>query len=278
MKRILAAFGFLVVALGVFAITDSASAKDSILNSFTTTYPATAGSTLDSCSTCHTSVPALNAYGAALRADGLNFSAIEGLDSDGDGVTNLTEIRNLTGPGNVAAFPTTTTTTTTTPTSTTSTASTTSATSTTPTTPAATPPAAAPSASAGPASSPGAEAFDAGPAGTVWLAIVDGRLVVTQVESDWSYSQESEDDGDREIEIKFRSGDQEVEFEAELEDGAIRTKVNMESGDDHYDDGGFDDHQSDDHGDDQGSDVKGDDHGSDHDDDRDDDHGEHEDD
>ncbi|MGZ8755072.1 MAG: hypothetical protein ACXW15_07785, partial [Acidimicrobiia bacterium] len=114
MKRILAAFGFLVVALGVFAITDSASAKDSILNSFTTTYPATAGSTLDSCSTCHTSVPALNAYGAALRADGLNFSAIEGLDSDGDGVTNLTEIRNLTGPGNVAAFPTTTTTTTTT--------------------------------------------------------------------------------------------------------------------------------------------------------------------
>ena len=276
MKRFLAAIGFLVVALGVFAVTDSASAKDSILNSFTSTYPATAGTTLDNCSTCHTSVPTLNAYGAALKANGLSFSAIEGLDSDGDGVNNLTEIRNLTGPGNAGAFPTTTTSTTST--STTSTTGTTSAPSTTSTTAAAAPQAAAaPSAPAGPTPSSGAEEFDAGPAGTVWLAIVDGRLVVTRVQSDWKYIQESEgdeDEGDHEIEIKFRSGDQEVEFEAELEDGTIRTKVTMESDGDHDDDGRLDD----DHGDDHRSDVKGDDQGSGHDDHRDDDNDEHEDD
>ena len=272
MKRFLAAIGFLVVALGVFAITDSASARDSILSSFTATYPATAGTTLDNCSTCHTSVPTLNAYGAALKASGLSFSAIEGLDSDGDGVNNLTEIRNLTGPGNAAAFPTTTTSTT--ATSTTSTTGMTSAPRTTSTTAAAAPQAAAaPSAPAGPTPSSGAEEFDAGPAGTVWLAIVDGRLVVTQVQSDWKYSQESEDDGDHEIEIKFRSGDQEVEFEAELEDGTIRTKVGMEASDDHDDDAELDD----DHGEDRRSDVKSDDRGSD-DDHGDDDHDEHEDD
>lgn len=275
MKRFLAATAFLVVALGVFAISNSASATNGILNDFTAAYPATTGTALDSCSTCHTSAPALNPYGSALRANGFNFGAIEGLDSDGDGFTNLQEIRALTLPGSASSRPTTpTTTSTTTSTSTTSTtsAATPSTTSTTSTTTTVAPqsPAAAPASAATPAPS-GAMAFEIEGVGTVWLAIVDGRLVVSQVDTTWQYSQESDDDdGDdgHEVEIKFRSGGTEVEFEAEFEDGAIRTKVETESGDDHESDRRNDDHDDDDD-DDHGDDHRGDD--DDDDDDHDDD-------
>lgn len=268
MKRFLAATAFLVVAVGVIAISNSASAKDSILTSFTSNYPATAGSALDSCSTCHTSVPALNAYGSALQAAGLSFGAIEGLDSDGDGFTNLQEIRALTNPGVASSRPTTpTSTSTTSSTTSTTSAATSSTSSTTSTTVAtATPLAtAAPTPAEGPA---GSTPFEVKGVGTVWLAIEDGRLLVTRVDTTWRYSQESDDDDD-EVEIEFRSGDQEVEFEAELEDGAIRTKIETGSDGDQDDDrdhGNDDGHDDDDHDDDHGDDHGGDDR-DDHDDD-----------
>ncbi len=267
MKRFLAATAFLVVAVGVIAISNSASAKDSILTSFTSNYPATSGSALDSCSTCHTSVPALNAYGSALRTAGLNFGAIEGLDSDGDGFTNLQEIRALTNPGVASSRPTAPTSTSTTSSTTSTTSVVTSSTSSTTSTTAAAAPQPA-TATATPAAGPsGSTAFEVKGVGTVWLAIEDGRLLVTRVDTTWQYSQESDDDDEdgHEVEIKFRSGNEEVEFEAELEDGEIRTKVEVGSADDRdddrdhgNDDGRNGDHDDDDHGDDHGDDHHGD--------------------
>lgn len=256
MKRLLAALGFAVVALGMFALTDTASATNGVLDDFTAAYPSTAGTSLDSCSTCHTSVPALNAYGSAVKASGMNFSGIEGLDSDGDGVGNLQEIKNLTNPGNAADRPATTTTTT----STTSTTSTTAAAS--PQSVAATP-APAPNVTVAPT---GATAFDAGPAGKVWLSVGSGVLIVERVDTSWNFEIEMDDDG--EVEVKFRNGGQEIEFEAELEDGTIKTTLEIES-DDHHDD---DDRDSDDddHGD-EDDDHGGRDHDDDHESDDDDD-------
>jgi len=255
MNRFLAATAFVVVALGVFALSDTASATNGVLDNFTTAYPGTAGTALANCSTCHTSVPALNAYGSALRAAGMNFAGIEGLDSDGDGFSNLQEIRNLTNPGIAADRPPTTTSTTAT-----STASTTSTTSTTAASgpqPVASAPTPVSSTAVAPA---GATAFDVGAAGTVWLVVHDGRMVVDRVDTTWDFKVETDDDG--EVEIKFRNGEQEMEFEAELEDGSIEAKVESES-DDHGD------HESDDHDsdDDDHDDDRGDDHDKNHDDD-----------
>lgn len=82
-----------------------AQAKSSYLDAFVNTYPAAASSKLNNCSLCHTTVPNLNPYGADYKRLGHNFAAIESLDSDGDGATNLTEITALTWPGDSADRP-----------------------------------------------------------------------------------------------------------------------------------------------------------------------------
>ena len=251
MKRFAAALTVIGVAFGMLAIGNIAFADNAIMGDFTTAYPATAGTPLASCSTCHTSVPSLNPYGSALRANGFNFGAIEGLDSDGDGVSNLQEIFNLTNPGVAQAAPPTTTapsTTTTIATTTTSMpasvpAPTTVASAPGSTTTTTTPTIDQPALESGPAS---ALPFNIGGVGTVWLAVEDGRLVIVEVDTSWEYSQEIEDD---EVEIEFRSGDTEVEFEAELEDGVISTEIETEVEDDHDDDDEADDHEDDDYDD-----------------------------
>jgi cytochrome c553 len=63
MKRFLAVTTLLVAVVGVLGLSDSASATNGVMSDFTNAYPATAGTALANCSTCHTSVPALNAYG-----------------------------------------------------------------------------------------------------------------------------------------------------------------------------------------------------------------------
>ena len=72
---------------------------------FLEAYPQLKGTTLETCSTCH--MPAkedfLNPYGLALRAQKMNFQAVEQEDSDKDGVINMTEMTNLTSPGSQAA-------------------------------------------------------------------------------------------------------------------------------------------------------------------------------
>ncbi len=79
------------------------SARPSYLESFNQRYD-TEGTKLDSCTTCHDG-EARNPYGTAYSGSGRNFTAIENLDSDGDGFTNLVEINALSFPGNSDDYP-----------------------------------------------------------------------------------------------------------------------------------------------------------------------------
>jgi len=100
----------LVIALivGMFSM---AHAVPSHLDKFNTKY-GTAGSALDTCILCHgPSGPPLNPFGADFlnRTKGnLTFNAkLEGLDSDGDGFTNIVEINARTFPGDATSHPST---------------------------------------------------------------------------------------------------------------------------------------------------------------------------
>ena len=98
----------LIVAVVIFwpqGQRQVAQAKSSYLSSFVNTYPSTAGAQLDSCHTCHTSVPNRNPYGQDYKSHGHNFQAIELLDSDGDGYSNIDEINALTLPGDPNSHP-----------------------------------------------------------------------------------------------------------------------------------------------------------------------------
>ncbi|MCB0154443.1 MAG: hypothetical protein KDF65_06555 [Anaerolineae bacterium] len=72
-------------------------------------YPVLAGSELDDCNLCHLTSsldwPNLNVYGQAYQNSGYSFVAIQNLDTDGDGYTNLVEINALSAPGNAADRP-----------------------------------------------------------------------------------------------------------------------------------------------------------------------------
>ncbi len=84
----------------------NALANSGIKSDFNAKY-GTTGTRLDTCTTCHTSPPSFNNYGTDLANSGINFTAIELLDSDGDGFSNIDEIHNLTFPGNSSDFPST---------------------------------------------------------------------------------------------------------------------------------------------------------------------------
>ncbi len=56
-----------------------------------------------SCQVCHTTPPALNPYGNDYLYSGHNFSAIEFLDSYGDGSSNIANINAVTNPGDAAS-------------------------------------------------------------------------------------------------------------------------------------------------------------------------------
>ncbi len=74
-------------------------------------YPLVAGSRIDSCTICHVSlatIPDLNPYGTDYLNHGRDLAsivAIESLDSDNDGFTNLQEFAALTFPGDPADHP-----------------------------------------------------------------------------------------------------------------------------------------------------------------------------
>jgi hypothetical protein len=97
----------LLAALIAAMTLATAYAVGGYLSSFESTYPAAVGSGLDSCSLCHSSLStyARNSYGSDYAANGHSFKAIEGLDSDGDGFTNLQEIQALTLPGSSSSKP-----------------------------------------------------------------------------------------------------------------------------------------------------------------------------
>jgi len=96
----------LLVAVVALIGAPMASAKPNFLTSFNQHYD-TAGTRLDSCATCHNG-EARNPYSRAYSGSGRNFAAIENLDSDGDGFTNLVEIKALNFPGNPDDHPQTT--------------------------------------------------------------------------------------------------------------------------------------------------------------------------
>ncbi len=101
-------FGILAGVGFLFAFFPAAHALSSYLTSFNNTYPAASSTQLNSCVLCHLD-PAgggtRNAYGEAFRNSGHSFSAIESLDSDGDGYTNIQEINAGTFPGDSASRP-----------------------------------------------------------------------------------------------------------------------------------------------------------------------------
>jgi hypothetical protein len=93
----------------------AASARSSYLTTFNSTYH-TAGTALDGCGTCHGSggTSTFNPYGGDVRANiGAGISsalkAVEPLDSDNDGFTNLDEIQSLSLPGDPRSVPAPTT-------------------------------------------------------------------------------------------------------------------------------------------------------------------------
>lgn len=115
----------LIITAVLLESVTTASAKASDLAIAEAKYPVMDDTRIDACAFCHTSAPSLNAFGLAYRSNGRNtaaLTAIQNLDSDGDGFTNLQEINALTFPGNAsdkpAAGPTATRTSTTLPTAT----------------------------------------------------------------------------------------------------------------------------------------------------------------
>lgn len=91
----------LMTLLLVVAALPLAGATPDYLSQFNAKY-GTAGTKLDNCSTCHTGTPNaanINPYAADFAGNNHDFAAIEGLDSDGDGVMNIDEINARTFPG-----------------------------------------------------------------------------------------------------------------------------------------------------------------------------------
>jgi hypothetical protein len=81
---------------------DKAQGRNSYLSDFKAQYPATTGTRLDTCGTCHLDFGGggtLNAYGEAALSVDFDFAAIESVDSDGDGTSNMGEINLLFIPG-----------------------------------------------------------------------------------------------------------------------------------------------------------------------------------
>lgn len=96
---------FVLLIFGVALSAGPAVALPGDLAAFVTRYPFTDETRLDSCTTCHTAVPVLNPYGSDYLEAERDFAAIEPLDSDADGATNLDEIMALTFPGDATDVP-----------------------------------------------------------------------------------------------------------------------------------------------------------------------------
>ena len=97
-------FTFLAVITGL-ALFSTAHARSSYRTQFNTTYPASTA--IGTCTLCHPGgdTGSFNGYADAFSANNNNYRAIETLDSDGDGFSNITEINALTFPGDATSRP-----------------------------------------------------------------------------------------------------------------------------------------------------------------------------
>ncbi len=104
---ILVAIGAALLAVS-YSSTPETSAFGGYLTAFNTKY-GTGGTKLDSCATCHNDDDSRNSYGAAVEgqagATDARLAAVESLDSDGDGFSNIDEIDARTWPGDATDFP-----------------------------------------------------------------------------------------------------------------------------------------------------------------------------
>jgi hypothetical protein len=105
-------FGVVGVAVALIVIglwlTPPVQAKPTFFARVKARYPQVVGSRLDGCLLCHrggVGGAELNPFAEAFRQNGFDLAAIEDLDSDGDGFTNLEEFQKLTFPGNPNNFP-----------------------------------------------------------------------------------------------------------------------------------------------------------------------------
>jgi hypothetical protein len=102
----------IIIFLAIVCVAGIAYAKPTYWSQFNALYGTSGGSdyqsVLGSCLTCHTSGSTRNVYGIDFRNANHDFAAIEGLDSDGDGFTNIEEINAGTFPGDSASHPETT--------------------------------------------------------------------------------------------------------------------------------------------------------------------------
>jgi len=99
-------WAWLVMALAMISIgPSSAVAKTEFFGAFLEKYPFVVGTRLADCTVCHTIPPRRNPYGTDFNLAGRVFSAIESIDSDGDGADNISEIMGLTFPGDASDGP-----------------------------------------------------------------------------------------------------------------------------------------------------------------------------
>lgn len=92
------------LALVLMMVPGLASAKKAYLQAFKANYPNSKTASFR-CNICHIgSAKKLNYYGTDYQKANHDFKAIETLDSDGDGVTNIDEINKGTNPGDKASF------------------------------------------------------------------------------------------------------------------------------------------------------------------------------
>jgi hypothetical protein len=91
-----------ISAVGFAVVSPPAQSTPEYQSQFNAKYD-TRGSKLDSCLTCHSQLAggkdAMNPYGTDFGAANYDFGAIEAKDSDGDGVTNIDEIKAESFPG-----------------------------------------------------------------------------------------------------------------------------------------------------------------------------------
>lgn len=96
---------FTIVGITAILVGSPAMARNDFPADAVAAYPEIQGTRLESCSLCHSAIPALNGYGMDWEGENRNFATIEGLDSDGDGALNIDEILALTFPGDASDAP-----------------------------------------------------------------------------------------------------------------------------------------------------------------------------